>query len=83
MSHSAVMQDDRRILIPLLLAGSFAAVTLLHIAAAWRERETRPAAGGWIAVGPRSPFRTNAPASSSLRMASASRCSATAARSAR
>jgi nitrite reductase/ring-hydroxylating ferredoxin subunit/DMSO/TMAO reductase YedYZ heme-binding membrane subunit len=47
-----VMQDDRRILVPLLLGGSFAAVTLLHIAAAWRERDTKAATGGWIAVGP-------------------------------
>ena len=47
-----VMQDDRRMLIPLLLGGSFAAVTLLHIAAAWREQDAKPAAGDWIAVGP-------------------------------
>src|SRR5256714_11900859 len=33
-----VMQEDRRAFIPILLGGSFALVTLLHIAAAWRER---------------------------------------------
>jgi nitrite reductase/ring-hydroxylating ferredoxin subunit len=47
-----VMQEDRRIFIPILLGGSFALVTLLHIAAAWRERETALAAQGWLAVGP-------------------------------
>jgi nitrite reductase/ring-hydroxylating ferredoxin subunit/DMSO/TMAO reductase YedYZ heme-binding membrane subunit len=47
-----VMQEDRRVFIPLLLGGSFAAVTLLHLAAAWRERETASASGGWLAVGP-------------------------------
>jgi nitrite reductase/ring-hydroxylating ferredoxin subunit/DMSO/TMAO reductase YedYZ heme-binding membrane subunit len=47
-----VMQEDRRAFIPLLLGGSFAAVTLLHIAAAWRERETAATSDGWIAVGP-------------------------------
>jgi nitrite reductase/ring-hydroxylating ferredoxin subunit/DMSO/TMAO reductase YedYZ heme-binding membrane subunit len=47
-----VMQEDRRAFIPLLLGGSFLAVTLLHIAAAWREREVAdPAAGDWIVVG--------------------------------
>ena len=46
-----VMQEDRRVFIPLLLGGSFAAVTLLHLAAAWRERESRaaPATGSWSA----------------------------------
>ena len=34
-----VMQEDRRLFIPLLLGGSFALVTLLHLATAWRERE--------------------------------------------
>jgi nitrite reductase/ring-hydroxylating ferredoxin subunit len=47
-----VMQEDRRAFIPLLLGGSFLAVTLLHLAAAWRERETaHAAAGDWIVVG--------------------------------
>ena len=47
-----VMQEDRRVFIPLLLGGSFAAVTLLHLAAAWRERElAHAAAGDWIVVG--------------------------------
>jgi nitrite reductase/ring-hydroxylating ferredoxin subunit len=47
-----LMQDDRRIFIPILLGGSFALVTVLHLAAAWREREAAQAAPGWIAVGP-------------------------------
>jgi nitrite reductase/ring-hydroxylating ferredoxin subunit/DMSO/TMAO reductase YedYZ heme-binding membrane subunit len=47
-----VMQEDRRVFIPLLLGGSFAAVTLLHIAAAWREREAAQQHDGWIVVGP-------------------------------
>jgi nitrite reductase/ring-hydroxylating ferredoxin subunit/DMSO/TMAO reductase YedYZ heme-binding membrane subunit len=47
-----VMQEDRRVFIPLLLGGSFAAVTLLHIAAAWREREAADKHDGWIVVGP-------------------------------
>jgi nitrite reductase/ring-hydroxylating ferredoxin subunit/DMSO/TMAO reductase YedYZ heme-binding membrane subunit len=51
-----VMQEDRRVFIPILLGGSFAAVTLLHIAAAWRERDKGPNTFGasevWIVVGP-------------------------------
>jgi nitrite reductase/ring-hydroxylating ferredoxin subunit/DMSO/TMAO reductase YedYZ heme-binding membrane subunit len=49
-----VMQDDQRALIPILLGGAFALVTLLHLAAAWRERaaDRGTAHGGWIAVGP-------------------------------
>jgi nitrite reductase/ring-hydroxylating ferredoxin subunit/DMSO/TMAO reductase YedYZ heme-binding membrane subunit len=50
-----VMQEDRRLFIPLLLGGSFAAVTLLHVAAAWRERRADKASLGrenWLAVGP-------------------------------
>jgi nitrite reductase/ring-hydroxylating ferredoxin subunit len=47
-----VMQEDRRVFIPILLGGSFVAVTLLHLAAAWRERETAPQAGDWLTVGP-------------------------------
>jgi nitrite reductase/ring-hydroxylating ferredoxin subunit/DMSO/TMAO reductase YedYZ heme-binding membrane subunit len=47
-----VMQEDHRGFIPILLGASFAAVTLLHVAAAWRERETRAKSDGWIAVGP-------------------------------
>ena len=46
-----LMQEDRRVFIPLLLGGSFALVTALHIAAAWRERESAQS-GEWIAVGP-------------------------------
>ena len=45
------MQEDRRIFIPILLGGSFALVTALHIAASWRERETAAMPGGWLAVG--------------------------------
>ena len=47
-----VMQDDRRVLVPLLLGGAFAAVTLLHVAAAWRERaaDRGTAHDGWIPV---------------------------------
>jgi len=47
-----VMQEDQRAFIPILLGCSFAAVTLLHLAAAWRERENAATSGGWIAVGP-------------------------------
>jgi nitrite reductase/ring-hydroxylating ferredoxin subunit/DMSO/TMAO reductase YedYZ heme-binding membrane subunit len=49
-----VMQDDRRPLIPILVGGAFGAVTLLHVLAAWRERQTDRAEthGQWIAVGP-------------------------------
>jgi nitrite reductase/ring-hydroxylating ferredoxin subunit/DMSO/TMAO reductase YedYZ heme-binding membrane subunit len=51
-----VMQEDRRVFIPLLLGGSFAAVTALHVAAAWREweanRKTSLTPENWLAVGP-------------------------------
>jgi len=47
-----VMQEDRRIFIPILLGGSFALVALLHIAAAWREREAAQEHDGWLVVGP-------------------------------
>ena len=47
-----VMQEDQRIHIPLLLGGSFALVTALHLAAAWREREATQPHDGWLAVGP-------------------------------
>jgi nitrite reductase/ring-hydroxylating ferredoxin subunit/DMSO/TMAO reductase YedYZ heme-binding membrane subunit len=50
-----VMQHDRRIIIPLLLGSAFAGVTLLHMLAAWRERQAdrggAPTAESWIAVG--------------------------------
>jgi nitrite reductase/ring-hydroxylating ferredoxin subunit len=46
------MQEDRRVFIPLLLGGSFALVTALHIAAAWREREAAQPHDGWLTVGP-------------------------------
>jgi len=47
-----VMQDDRSGLTATLLGGSFALVAALHIAAAWRERETAAQGGDWITVGP-------------------------------
>lgn len=47
-----VMQDDRSPIIPILLGGSFALVSALHLAAAWRERDVPPAKPGWIVVGP-------------------------------
>jgi nitrite reductase/ring-hydroxylating ferredoxin subunit/DMSO/TMAO reductase YedYZ heme-binding membrane subunit len=47
-----VMQEDRRVFIPLLLGGSFALVTLLHVAAAWREREAVQEHDDWLVVGP-------------------------------
>jgi nitrite reductase/ring-hydroxylating ferredoxin subunit/DMSO/TMAO reductase YedYZ heme-binding membrane subunit len=46
-----VMQEDRRIFIPILLGGSFALVAALHIAAAWREREAAQEHDGWLIVG--------------------------------
>src|SRR2546423_12728987 len=36
-----VMQEDRRVHIPILLGGSFAAGTPPHVPAGWRERETQ------------------------------------------
>ena len=47
-----VMQEDRRVFIPLLLGGSFALVALLHVAAAWREREAAQEHDGWLVAGP-------------------------------
>jgi nitrite reductase/ring-hydroxylating ferredoxin subunit/DMSO/TMAO reductase YedYZ heme-binding membrane subunit len=53
-----VMQEDQRIHIPILLGLAFAAVTGLHIAAAWRERQWEANRTihlypeNWIAVGP-------------------------------
>ena len=42
-----IMQYDRNPLIPLMLAASFATVTVLHLVAGWRERaRDRGAAGG-------------------------------------
>jgi nitrite reductase/ring-hydroxylating ferredoxin subunit/DMSO/TMAO reductase YedYZ heme-binding membrane subunit len=48
------MQSNRHALMPILFGGAFAAVTLLHIVAAWRERARDAGApyDGWIAVGP-------------------------------
>src|SRR5205085_7034587 len=53
-----VMQEDQRIHIPILLGAAFAAVTGLHIAAAWRERRWEANRAiylypeNWIEVGP-------------------------------
>ena len=51
-----VMQNDRNPLIPAMLAGGFAIVTLLHLVAGWRERagDRAGASGsdGWLLVGP-------------------------------
>lgn len=47
-----LMQEDRRVFIPVLLGGSFALVTALHIGAAWREREANQEHDGWLVVGP-------------------------------
>jgi nitrite reductase/ring-hydroxylating ferredoxin subunit/DMSO/TMAO reductase YedYZ heme-binding membrane subunit len=51
-----VMQYDRNPLIPAMLAGGFACVTVLHLVAGWRERAgdrcEMPAGEGWLPVGP-------------------------------
>lgn len=51
-----IMQNERTLLIPLMLAGSFGTVSALHLAAGWRERSrdrAGPARGdGWLTVGP-------------------------------
>jgi nitrite reductase/ring-hydroxylating ferredoxin subunit len=53
-----LMQENRRIFIPIFLGGSFALVAGLHLVAAWRERRweasraIEPSAENWIAVGP-------------------------------
>ncbi len=51
-----IMQYERTPLIPLMLIGSFAAVSALHLIAAWRERArdqaSTPISDGWLAVGP-------------------------------
>jgi nitrite reductase/ring-hydroxylating ferredoxin subunit/DMSO/TMAO reductase YedYZ heme-binding membrane subunit len=47
-----VMQEDQRVHIPILLGGSFALVTALHLAAGWREREVGQQHDGWLVVGP-------------------------------
>jgi DMSO/TMAO reductase YedYZ heme-binding membrane subunit len=49
------MQDSRNPLFPALFAAAFAAVTVLHLAAGWRERKADRGVAdreGWIAVGP-------------------------------
>jgi nitrite reductase/ring-hydroxylating ferredoxin subunit/DMSO/TMAO reductase YedYZ heme-binding membrane subunit len=49
-----IMQGERTLLIPLMLFGGLAIVTLLHLVAGWRERATdrgiEPTADGWLAV---------------------------------
>ncbi|HLH90933.1 MAG TPA: Rieske 2Fe-2S domain-containing protein [Xanthobacteraceae bacterium] len=47
------MQDERSPLVPIMLLGSFALVTSLHIVAGWRERKSDhpPATNGWLTVG--------------------------------
>lgn len=51
-----VMQEDRRVIVPILLTAAFAWVTGLHLATAWKEwRADRHGAldpENWIAVGP-------------------------------
>src|SRR5207248_37810 len=50
-----IMQYERTWLIPAMLIGGFTTVTVLHIAAAWRERTAdggADAKGGWLSVGP-------------------------------
>jgi nitrite reductase/ring-hydroxylating ferredoxin subunit/DMSO/TMAO reductase YedYZ heme-binding membrane subunit len=51
-----IMQSDRNPLIPAMLAGGFACVTVLHLAAGWRERAGdrcgRLTGDGWLPVGP-------------------------------
>ena len=51
-----IMQDDRTLLIPLMLAGGFGSVAALHLAAGWREWRSDQGSAlsgeGWIAVGP-------------------------------
>jgi nitrite reductase/ring-hydroxylating ferredoxin subunit/DMSO/TMAO reductase YedYZ heme-binding membrane subunit len=51
-----IMQYDRNPLIPAMLAGGFAGVTVLHLVAGWRERAgdrcEMQAADGWLPVGP-------------------------------
>src|SRR5262245_44441462 len=51
-----IMQSDRNPLIPAMLAGGFACVTVLHLAAGWRERAgdrcDKLTSDGWLLVGP-------------------------------
>jgi len=50
-----IMQYDRNPVIPLMLAASFATVTILHLVAGWRERArdcgTDASDDGWISAG--------------------------------
>jgi nitrite reductase/ring-hydroxylating ferredoxin subunit len=56
MMHVALgaMQSNRHVLMPILFGGAFVCVAVLHVLAAWREREAVSvgAEDGWIAVGP-------------------------------
>ena len=51
-----IMQGERTVLIPLMLAGGAGSVAVLHLIAGWRERAGDNGnalnADGWIAVGP-------------------------------
>ena len=50
-----IMQEERTMLIPAMLAGGFGLVTVLHLVAGWRERRVDLGAAGsngWITVGP-------------------------------
>ena len=79
-----LMQENRRIFIPIFLGGSFALVAALHIAAAWREREATQGAR-WLAHGRPAGVdpRQACPRHCRRRTASVSRCFATATRSVR
>jgi nitrite reductase/ring-hydroxylating ferredoxin subunit len=46
------MQDERSPLVPIVLLGSFALVTALHLVAGWRERkfDHATATSGWLTV---------------------------------
>ena len=57
MMHVALgaMQSNRHVLVPMLFGGAFAAVTLVHLVAGWRERRHDKGLmtpDGWLAVGP-------------------------------
>ena len=51
-----IMQYERTLLIPMMLAGGFGTVSILHLIAGWRERRGDNASAAtsdsWIAVGP-------------------------------
>ena len=51
-----IMQDERTLLIPLMLVGGFGGVAALHLVASWREyghdQGNVVSSDGWIAIGP-------------------------------